>query len=81
MVAVSIASPLLAALAAPAAAQSAKSVAGAYTVIKIPAYGDHARGMMVLTADGHYSIIAGRTTLPKFAAGPAPRARPRRTRR
>ena len=69
IVAVSASLLLLAMFAEPAAAQTAKSVAGAYTVIKIPAYGDNARGMLVLTPDGHYSIIAGRTTLPKFAAG------------
>ena len=69
IVAVSIASALLVTFAEPAAAQTAKSVAGSYTVIKIPAYGDNARGMLVLTPDGHYSIIAGRTTLPKFASG------------
>ena len=69
IVAVSASLLLLAMFAEPAAAQTAKSVAGTYTVIKIPAYGDNARGMLVLTPDGHYSIIAGRTTLPKFAAG------------
>ena len=62
------ASLLLAAFVAPAGAQTIKSVAGTYTVISIPAYGDNARGMMVLDANGHYSIVAGRTTLPKFAA-------------
>jgi hypothetical protein len=50
-------------------AQTAKSVAGTYSVVKIPAYGENARGMLVLTADGHYSIVVGRATLPKFAAG------------
>ena len=69
IVAVSASLLLLAMFAEPAAAQTAKSVAGAYTVIKIPAYGDNARGMLVLTPDGHYSLVAGRTTLPKFAAG------------
>ncbi len=59
---------LAAALATPAAAQSIKSVAGTYSVVSIPAYGENARGMLVLGADGRYSLIAGRTTLPKFAA-------------
>src|SRR5258705_13333611 len=69
IVAVSASLLLLAMFAEPAAAQTAKSVAGAYSVVKIPAYGENARGMLVLTPDGHYSIVAGRTTLPKFAAG------------
>lgn len=62
------ASLLLAAFVAPVAAQSMKSVAGTYSVVKIPAYGENARGRLVLGADGRYSLIAGRTTLPKFAA-------------
>jgi hypothetical protein len=62
------ASLLLAAFVAPAGAQSMKSVAGTYSVVTIPAYGDNARGMMVLGADGRYSLVAGRATLPKFAS-------------
>lgn len=62
------ASLLAVAFVAPVAAQTMKSVAGTYSVVKIPAYGDNARGMLVLGADGHYSIVAGRTTLPKFAS-------------
>ena len=63
------ASLLLVAYAAPLEAQTTKSVAGTYSVVKIPAYGDNARGMLVLDGNGNYSIIAGRTTLPKVAAG------------
>jgi hypothetical protein len=63
------ASLLLVAFAAPVDAQTTKSVAGTYSVVKIPAYGENARGMLVLGADGRYSLIAGRTTLPKIAAG------------
>src|SRR6202521_2456024 len=59
---------LLVAFAAPAGAQSAKTVAGTYAAFSIPAYGDKPRGMMVLGADGHYSIIIARAALPKFAA-------------
>jgi hypothetical protein len=60
---------LAAAFVAPAAAQSMKSVAGTYSVVKVPAYGDNARGQLILGPDGRYSIVLARATLPKFAAG------------
>ena len=50
------------------AAQSVKSVAGSYTVVSVPAYGPNARGRMMLSADGRYSIVLARATLPKFAS-------------
>jgi hypothetical protein len=62
------ASLLVFAFAAPASAQTMKSVAGTYQVVKVSAYGDNARGMMTLSPDGHYSIVLARATLPKFAA-------------
>jgi hypothetical protein len=62
------ASLLVLAFAAPVGAQTMKSVAGTYEVVKVSAYGDNARGMMTLSADGHYSIVLARATLPKFAA-------------
>ena len=49
-------------------AQTMKSIAGTYSVTKVSAYGEGARGAMNLTADGHYSIMLARATLPKFAA-------------
>jgi len=51
-----------------AAAQSVKSVAGSYTVVSVPPYGANARGRMMLGADGRYSIVIARATLPKFAS-------------
>ena len=51
-----------------AAAQSVKSVAGSYTVVSISAYGPNARGRMMLGADGRYSTVITRATLPKFAS-------------
>ena len=51
------------------AAQTMKSVAGTYSAVTVPAYGDNPRGTLILTADGHYSIIIARATLPKIAAG------------
>jgi hypothetical protein len=65
------ASLLLLSLALPAgdvAAQSFTSVAGSYTVVSVPAYGTNARGRMMLGADGRYSIVLARATLPKFAS-------------
>src|SRR5713101_7856454 len=62
---------LLLSLAMPArdaAAQSVKSVAGSYTVASVSAYGPNARGRMMLGADGRYSIVLARATLPKFAS-------------
>jgi len=63
-----IASLALASWAVPATAQTMKSVAGTYAVAKADAYGPDARGAMILTADGHYTINLARATLPKFAA-------------
>ena len=63
------ASLMAASFVASAAEPNMKSVAGTYSVVKIPAYGDNARGMLVLSPNGSYSLVAGRTTLPKFAAG------------
>jgi hypothetical protein len=60
---------LCTAFAAPVDGQTVKSVAGTYAVVKVPAYGDKARGMMVLDGNGHYSIVLARATLPKFAGG------------
>jgi len=54
-------------LAAPVSAQTMDSIAGTYQIVKVPAYGDNARGMLVLTKDGHYTISLARQTLPKFA--------------
>jgi hypothetical protein len=62
------ASLLLVAFVAPVGAQSIKTVAGTYSVVTIPAFGDNARGILVLGADGRYSLVVGRTTLPKFAS-------------
>jgi len=62
---------LLLSLAVPArdaAAQSVKSVAGSYTVASVSVYGPNARGRMMLGADGRYSIVLARATLPKFAS-------------
>jgi Lipocalin-like domain len=63
------ASLLLISFAAPAGAQSIKTVAGTYAAVSVPAFGDKPRGMMILGADGRYSIVIGRATLAKIASG------------
>ncbi len=58
------------ALTAPeAAAQSIKSVAGVYSPVSVPAFGDKPRGSLILSADGHYSIVLARATMAKIAGG------------
>jgi hypothetical protein len=52
-----------------AIAQDARSVAGTYTLVSNPLFGENARGQMILGQDGHYSIIFARAALPKIAAG------------
>jgi lipocalin-like protein len=61
-----------------APAQSAKTLAGAYSGVSFmttdaagktaPTFGDNPRAMMVLTPEGRYSIIVMRASLPKFAS-------------
>lgn len=57
------------ALAANVAAQTAKSVAGTYSPVKVEAYGDKPRGQLILTPDGRYSIVLSRAEMPKIASG------------
>lgn len=64
------------ALAAPAAAQSTKSVAGTYDLVSNPVFGDKPRGRMILTRDGHYSIILTNARLPKIASNSRTKATP-----
>ena len=50
-------------------AQSAKTVAGTYSPVIVSAYGDKPKGQMILTPDGHYSIVLSRNDLSKIASG------------
>ena len=52
-----------------AVAQDARKVAGTYTLASNPLFGENPRGQMILGADGYYSIILARASLPKLAAG------------
>ena len=56
-------------LATSAAAQTAKTVAGTYSPVSVPAYGDKPRGQMILTPDGRYSIVLSRADMPQIAGG------------
>jgi len=58
-----------AAFATYATAQTTKSVAGTYSPVSVPAYGDKPRGQMILTPDGRYSIVLTRAEMPKIASG------------
>ena len=63
---------LSAALALPtgnAAAQDANSIAGTYTAVSNPPFGDNPRGQLMLGRDGYYTLTLARATLPKTAAG------------
>jgi hypothetical protein len=59
----------LAFAASAAQAQTMKSVAGAYSVTKVEAFGDGARGQMILTPNGYYSIVITRAKMAPVAAG------------
>jgi hypothetical protein len=64
------------ALAGNVAAQTTKSVAGTYSPVTVPAYGDKPRGQMILTSDGRYSIVLSRAEMPKIASGARTKATP-----
>ena len=55
--------------AAASAQPTMKSVAGTYSAISVPAFGDKPRGMLILSPDGHYVSLVGRAKLSPVAAG------------
>jgi Lipocalin-like domain len=57
------------ALAGNVAAQTTKSVAGAYSPVTVEAYGEKPRGQMILTPGGRYSIVLSRAEMPRIASG------------
>ena len=69
---------LLAVPAGDAAAQTAKSLVGAWTLVsadnvdasgkRAPTFGPNARGSLIFTSGGRYSINIARASLPKFAS-------------
>ncbi len=65
------ASLLLLSLALPggdAAAQGAKQLVGSWTAVSADAYNPSPRGMLIFSADGHYSLTIAKSSLPKFAS-------------
>ena len=71
-----IAAAAATALAGNVAAQTTKSIAGTYSPVSVPAYGDKPRGQLILTADGRYSIVITRADMPKIASGSRTKATP-----
>ena len=57
-------------------AQTMKSVAGTYTLVQVPTYGDKPRGQLILTADGRYTLVIRRDDLKPIAAGSRFKATP-----
>jgi hypothetical protein len=86
--ALAIAAPFLAS-APHSLAQSAKSLAGAYSGVSFvttdaagkstPTFGENPRAMLVLTPEGRYSIIVMRASLPKFASNSRVKGTPEET--
>lgn len=56
------------ALSGAAAAQSAKDVVGAWTLVTADAFGPNPRGVAIFEANGHFSIMLTRADLPKYAS-------------
>jgi len=70
MLAAAAAGLALAALSGAAAAQpTKKSVAGTYTAVSVPPFGDKPRGQMILSPNGRYSIVITRAKMNLIAAG------------
>ena len=66
------ASLLLLSLALPArdaAAQSATQLVGSWSPVSANDYNPNPLGLLIFTADGHYSLTLTKASLPKFASG------------
>jgi hypothetical protein len=46
-----------------------KSVAGTYSPVTVPAFGEKPRGLLILSPNGYYSLIVGRAQIPPVASG------------
>jgi hypothetical protein len=51
-----------------AAQPTMKSVAGTYTVVSNPVFGDNPRGQMILTPDGRYNLVITRQKMAPIAS-------------
>jgi len=69
LAAVAVALPLSVFSASLAAQPTTKSVAGTYSAVSVPAFGDKPYGQMILLPDGRYSIIVRRAKLAPVASG------------
>ena len=67
--AVAVALPLSVFSASVAAQPTTKSVAGTYSAVSVPAFGDKPYGQMILLPGGRYSIIVRRAKLAPVASG------------
>jgi hypothetical protein len=68
-VSASLSTAVLSLVAGSTSAQSIVALAGTYSAVSIPVFGDKPRGMLLLTAEGHYSLIITRAEMPRIAAG------------
>ena len=69
LAAVAVGSTLAVFTANVAAQATMKSVAGTYSAVTVPAFGDNPRGLLILSPNGYYTAIVGRATIPPVASG------------
>ena len=69
LTAIAVALPLAAFASAAAAQPTMKSVAGTYSAVSVPAFGDKPNGMLILASNGNYALIVRRAQLAPVAAG------------
>src|SRR5262245_19762076 len=69
LTAVAVGLPLAAISATVSAQATMKSVAGTYSAVAVPAFGDNPRGKLILSPDGHYVVVVGRAKIAPVAAG------------
>jgi hypothetical protein len=69
LAAIAVALPLALVAGEAAAQPTMKSVAGTYSAVSNPAFGDKPRGQMILAPDGHYNLVITRQKIAPVAAG------------
>ena len=69
LTAIAVALPLALVASEAAAQPTMKSVAGTYSAVSVPAFGDKPYGQMILAPNGRYNIIVRRAKLAPVAAG------------
>jgi hypothetical protein len=58
------------------AAQSAKDLVGAWTLVSADAFGSNPKGMLIFSADGHFASVLVRTDIAKYASNSRTQATP-----